>query len=255
MKCGPISNNATAPTPRAALRAAAMARVATAVGRIWSRSEAIGLPKVSPSGVAPNKAAVALGMKLNVTHSAMPAPASTRRAKARRVWAGVSVAWGMTPSTGSEAGGMLSSPRRRRISSIRSVSGSITRAPSVTAASTSGAIAPYGSSGVPAATSLRQAGTLTVTLSASRAATVKPRRCNASICSSGATSTPPSPATRAKRKVAVRRQPGSAPASATLPGSPPHSSITIRVAAVSASGISEASIPRSNRLRASDATP
>ena len=57
---------------------------------------------------------------------------------------------------------------------------------------------------------------------------------------------------RSKRSVAVRCQAGGAPASVTSPGSPPHSSSTIAVAASTASGISAGSMPRSNRWRASE---
>ena len=57
---------------------------------------------------------------------------------------------------------------------------------------------------------------------------------------------------RSKRSVAVRCQAGGAPASVTSPGSPPHSSSTIAVAASTASGISAGSMPRSKRWRASE---
>ena len=57
---------------------------------------------------------------------------------------------------------------------------------------------------------------------------------------------------RSKRSVAVRCQAGGAPASVTSPGSPPHSSSTIAVAASTASGISAGSMPRSKRCRASE---
>ena len=62
--------------------------VATGVGRIWSRSAAIGLSSRSASGVSPNSAAVARSMKPKVTHSSMPArrqhPARQRGARLLR---------------------------------------------------------------------------------------------------------------------------------------------------------------------------
>ena len=57
---------------------------------------------------------------------------------------------------------------------------------------------------------------------------------------------------RSNRSVAVRCHTGGVPASVTSPGSPPHSSRTIAVAASTASGISAGSMPRSKRWRASE---
>ena len=191
-------------------------------------------------------------MKLNVTHSANPAAASTRRATARRVCRGVSVAGGTIPLTGSDTGGTASSPRSRSTSSIRSHSGSISARPAAAAASFSALRSGEGSSAVLAATSLRHAGTATVTDAASRRSVRNPRLSSEATASSAGTSSPPRSRSRANRSVASRCQAGSAPAATTALGAPPHRSITICVAASSAAGSNDGSIPRSNRCRASD---
>ena len=103
-----------------------------------------------------------------------------------------------------------------------------------------------------AATSLRQEGTATVTLVASRALTTKPRRSSDPTASSAGISDPPKLAIRSNRMVASRRQAGSPPAWVTVPASPPHSSMISAVAAWIASGINAGSRPRSNRWRASE---
>ena len=226
--------------------------MAIAVGRIWSRSAAIGLNSRCASGAVPNSAACSCAMKLNVTHSASPAAASTRRATARRVCRGVNVAGGTIPLTGRDTGGTASSPRSRNTSSIRSHSGSISARPAAAAASFSALKSGDGSSAVFAATSLRQGGTATVTASASRLTVRNPSLSSDATASSAGTSSPPRSRNRANRSVAVRCQAGSAPAATTSLGSPPHRSITICVAASSASGSNEGSMPRSNRCRASD---
>ena len=92
-KAGPdLEQRACPAMPRAALRPAASARVATGVGphlvqvggdRVADRSAGSHRRRTAP----PARAA----MKLNVTHSSSPAAASVRRASAARTWRGVSV--------------------------------------------------------------------------------------------------------------------------------------------------------------------
>ncbi len=239
--------------PRATLRAAAGSRVASGVGRIWSRSAAIGFSSRNASGAAPNSAARSRAVNEKVTHSSIPRLASVRRAVAARTWRGVRVASGTGAIAGSDTGGTVSSPRRRSTSSTRSASGSISRRPAAAARANSGSSDGACSNPPVAATSLRQGGTATVTRSAARWRTVKPSRSRDSTASKGGTARPPSVSSRSNRSVASRRQSGSAPASATSLGSPPHRAMTMAVAASSAAGSSEGSMPRSNRLRASEA--
>ncbi len=137
--------------------------VATGVGRIWSRSAAIGFDSRSDGTAPPNRAALSWSMNEKVTHSSSPAAARVRRASAARTCRGVSVAAGTAASAGSDTGGMLSSPRSRSTSSTRSASGSAIATAAFRTASRSAGIVRLGSSTIGAATSLRQDGTATVT--------------------------------------------------------------------------------------------
>ena len=194
-------------------------------------------------------------MKLKVTHSTSPRAASVRRASAVRAWRGLSVRPGTGAARGRLTGGTASRPRRRSTSSMRSHSASTASRPAAALAARSGGRSAAGSRFVPAAMSLRQGGTCTVTLSASRAVTEKPSRCSEATASSGGTARPPKSASRAKRSVAWRCQGGSLPADTTSLASPPHRSRIIRVAASMASGIRAGSMPRSKRWRASEEMP
>ena len=59
LNAGPASNSRLSGKPRASFRAAACAKVATGVGRIWSRSAAIGLLSRNAGSSPPNNPAVA----------------------------------------------------------------------------------------------------------------------------------------------------------------------------------------------------
>ncbi len=144
--------------------------MASGVGRIWSRSAAIGFASRSDSGASPNSAARSCAMKEKVTHSSRPRLASVRRATAARACRGVSVGCGTGDSGGIDTGGTLSRPRRRSTSSTRSASGSAS-APAVgRAIARSGMSAGAWARSPPAATSLRQGGTATVTCAPSACA-------------------------------------------------------------------------------------
>ena len=236
------------------MREAASSSEARGVGRIWSRSAAIGLSSRSASGVSPNIAAVPAAMKAKDTHSSIPRAPSTRRASAVRACFGVSDGRGTGVATGKDTGGTcveaadaqhllhqvafrldLGAALGRRARPVGRQAGRLVEVDRR------------------AATSLRQDGTETVTRSALRASTPKPSRSRMPTASSGGTSAPPSPARRSKRKEALRRQSGSAPASTTSLASPapPQRSSISRVAASSAGRISAGSMPRSKRARAS----
>ncbi len=192
-------------------------------------------------------------MNEKVTHSSIPRLASVRRAMAARTWRGVRVPSGTGAMAGSDTGGIASSPRSRSTSSTRSASGSISSRPAAAANARPGANDGACAKLPAAATSLRQGGTATVTRSLPRWRTAKPSRSSDAMASACGTARPPSVCSRSKRSVASRRQSGSAPASATSLASPPHSAMIMAVAASSAAGSSEGSMPRSNRLRASEA--
>ncbi len=153
---------------------------------------------------------------------------------------------------GMDTAGTLSRPRRRSTSSTKSASGSATPHPANAARARSGSKAGAWSKSPAPATSLRQGGTATVTRSVSRMRTVKPNPSSERTASPGGMAKPPRPNSRSNRIEASRCHAGSCPASMISLGSPPHSAITIVVAASSAAGSREGSMPRSKRLRASE---
>ena len=191
-------------------------------------------------------------MKLNVTHSTRPCAASVRRASATRCCRGVSVAGGTGATRGSETGGTASRPRRRSTSSTRSHSGSISAQPSAAFAASAGSsvsrLIERDGRGDVVAPGRHRDGDLVRVAALHREAEAFQRgdrlvRRNVGTAKSG-------DAREAHRRVAL---PGRVvPASVTAPGSPPHRSRIIAVAASIASGISAGSMPRSNRWRASD---
>ncbi len=121
--CGPTSNSATSPLPRAALRTAACSRFGRIEGRMTSRSAAIGLARATGIRLpAVKRPAIRPSMKEKVTASMRPRAARARFTIVTRRCAGVMAASGSAVSSAIGTDGMRSKPWTRSTSSTRSAS-------------------------------------------------------------------------------------------------------------------------------------
>ena len=224
---GPASKSAKSPNPRSKLRWPANNRWIKALGRIQSKSEAIGLAKTSPPPpcAPPKRAQLAWLAKLQLTVSIQPRAARLRRPSRTRFWLGVKSGTRRPPRSGNLVVGRRSKPAMRAISSTRSA--------------------------LPT-TSRRQDGTLISRVPGPVLFTPKPSWPKMVSISVSLKSMPVKRAASVVLKSTAAGAGGTWPTSRQSEASPPHKSKIICVASSSPVSTKPVSTPRSNRYFASD---